>query len=150
MKQILESLSVLLIPLFDEEGRPEELGGILWCVFIGVLLVFLSVMRQQHTLGKAVRILREKGAVTEDSALPLAELGKIPSRAYKGRETLFATVEKEGGYFLYLPEKSNKKADALLKAGAAPLWLMCLELVGFYAVLKAIFHLLPWMLEIFG
>ncbi len=149
MNQILESLSVLLIPLFDEEGRLDPFAGILWCVFVGVLLVFLSVIRQNATLGKALQILREKGATDEESALPAEELEKLPASAYKGNQTLLATVEKEGKCCVYLPEKSQRKADALLKTTAAPLWLMLLELVGFYAVLKVLFHLLPWVFSIF-
>ena len=149
MNQVLESLSALLIPIFDAEGRLDTLGGILWCVFIGVLLVFLSVIRQNATLGKALKLLRDAGATDEESALPLEELGKLPASAYKGGETLFATVKKDGKCFLYLPEKSERKADALLKTASAPLWLMLLELVGFYAVLKALFHLLPWIFSIF-
>ena len=149
MNQVLESLSALLIPLFDGEGRLDTLGGILWCVFIGVLLVFLSVIRQNATLGKALQLLREKGACDEESALPAEELGKLPVSAYKDNQTLLATVEKEGKRYVYLPEKSQRKANALLKTSSAPLWLMLLELVGFYAVLKALFHLLPWIFSIF-
>ena len=149
MNQILESLSALLIPLFDEEGRLDTLGGICWCVFIGVVLVFISVIRQNATLGKAIHVLREKGATTEDKAIHLAELGKLPSSAYKGNETLFARVEKDGKCCLYLPEKSEKKADALLKSCDAPLWLMLLELVGFYLVLLVLSHLIPWIFSIF-
>ena len=149
MNQVLESLSALLIPIFDAEGRLDTLGGILWCVFIGVLLVFVSVIRQNATLGKALKLLREKGATDEESALPTEELGKLPSRAYKGSETLLCKVEKDGKCCLYLPEKHERKADALLKTASAPLWLMLLELVGVYAVLKVMYHLLPWMLSIF-
>ena len=149
MNQILESLSALLIPLFDEEGRLDTLGGICWCVFIGVVLVFISVIRQNATLGKVIKTLREKGANSEEKAIPLSELGKLPSSAYKGNETLFATVEKDGKCCLYLPEKSEKKANALLKACDAPLWLMLLELVGFYLVLLVLSHLIPWVFSIF-
>lgn len=149
MKQVLESLSVLLIPILDEEGRVDPLGGILWCVFIGVLLVFLSVIRQNATLGKAIKILREQGAVDEESAVPLERLGKLPASAYKGSETLFAKAEKDGKCCLYLPARSEKKADALLKTAAAPLWLMLLELLGFYLVLMLLNYLLPWVFSIF-
>ena len=148
MNQVLESLSALLIPIFDAEGRLDTLGGILWCVFIGVLLVFVSVIRQNATLGKALKLLREKGAKDEESALPAEELGTLPPRAYKGSETLLCKVEKDGKCCLYLPEKHERKADALLKTASAPLWLMLLELVGFYAVLKGLYYLLPWMLSI--
>ncbi len=149
MNQILESLSVLVIPLFEEEGKLDTLGGILWCVFLAVVLVFLSVLRQNATLGKAVHLLREKGAFTAEKAVPLDQLGKIPAGAYKGSQTLFAKVEQEGKSCLYLPEKSQKKADALLKTGSAPLWLMLLELLGFYFVLMLLYHLLPWAFSIF-
>ena len=73
MDQILESLSALLIPVFDAEGRPDEFGWILWCVFAGVVLVFLSVLWQNATVGKAIRILRERGARTESTAISLSE-----------------------------------------------------------------------------
>ena len=150
MNQVLESLSVLLIPLFDEEGgRLDTLSGILWCVFIGVVLVFLSVIRQNATLGKAVRLLQSAGATDETSALPLEELGKLPASAYKGTETLFAKTEKDGKACLYLPPRSEKKASALLKTASAPLWLMLLELAGFYFVLLLLHYLLPWAFSIF-
>ena len=149
MNQILESLSALLIPLFDEEGRLDTLGGICWCVFIGVVLVFISVIRQNVTLGKVIKTLREKGASTEEQAIPLEDLGKLPPSAYKGNQTLFAKVEKDGKCYLYLPEKSEKKADALLKSCDAPLWLMLLELAGFYLVLLVLSHLIPWVFSIF-
>ena len=149
MNQILESLSALLIPIYDREGRPDTFGGILWCVFFGVVLVFASVVYQNVTLGKAIRILREKGAVDENTALSLTALGKAPASACKKHQTLFETVEKDGEKCLYLPEKSQKKADAILKAGSAPLWLSVLETAGFYLVLLFIYHLLPLMLSIF-
>lgn len=149
MDQILESLSALLIPITDAEGRADTFGGILWCVFFGVLLVFLSVLWQNATLGKAVRHLREAGAFREDTAVELTALGKLPASAYKGSETLFKTVEKDGRLCLYLPEKSEQKANALLKTASAPLWLTILELAAFYLVLLFIYHLLPWVLSIF-
>ena len=145
MDQILESLSVLVIPLFEEEGKLDTLGSILWCVFLAVVLVFISVLRQNATLGKAIRLLREKNATSAETALPLSQLGKVPASAYKGSETLFGKVEKDGNCFLYLPEKNEKKADALLKTASAPLWLMLLELLGFYLVLMVLYHLLPWI-----
>ena len=146
MDQILESLSALLIPIYDAEGRLDTFGGILWCVFVGVVLVFVSVLRQNVTLGKAIRLLREKGAFSAESAVLADELGKLPASAYQGGQTLFGKVERDGGYALFLPEKSNRKADALLKAGSAPLWLTILELVGFYLVLLFLYHLVPWVL----
>lgn len=149
MDQILESLSALLIPVTDAEGRPDTFGGILWCVFFGVVLVFVSVLWQNATLGKAVRRLREAGATDEEKAMELALLGKLPTSAYKGSQTLFGTVEKENGLCLYLPEKSELKANALLKTASAPLWLTILELAAFYLVLLFIYHLLPWVLSIF-
>ncbi len=149
MNQILESLSVLLIPLFDEEGRLDTLAGILWCVFIAVVLVFVSVIRQNATLGKAIKLLREQNATTEETAVSLSKLGKLPASAYKGSETLFARVEKDGESYLYLPARSEKKADALLKTASAPLWLMLLELLGFYLVLMLLNYLLPWVFSIF-
>lgn len=149
MDQILESLSALLIPVTDAEGRPDAFGGILWCVFFGVVLVFVSVLWQNATLGKAVRRLREAGATDEETAMELALLGKLPASAYKGSQTLFGTVEKENGLCLYLPEKSELKANALLKTASAPLWLTILELAAFYLVLLFIYHLLPWVLSIF-
>lgn len=149
MDQILESLSALLIPITDAEGRPDTLGGIMWCVFFGVVLVLISVLWQNATLGKAIRVLREKGAADEGSAVPLSELGKLPASAYKGSQTLFGKVDGEEGTCLFLPEKSAKKANALLKTASAPLWLTLLELAGFYLVLLFIYHLLPWVLSIF-
>ena len=149
MDQILESLSALLIPIFDAEGRLDTLGGLCWCVFIGVVLVFISVLRQNATLGKAIRKMRAEDAVTEDKALPLSELGKLPSSAYKGNQTLFAKVEREGKTYLYLPEKSEKKADFIIKSAAAPLWLMILELIGLYAVLMALHSIVPLLQNLF-
>ncbi len=146
MKQVLESLSVLLIPILDGQGRLDTLGGILWCIFIGVLLVFVLVIRQNVTLGRAISLLREKGALDKDKAVPLSELGKFPSACYKGSQTLFSKVEKDGKIFLFLPERNEKKADALLKIGSAPFYLMLLELLAFYFVLLLLYYFLPVVL----
>ena len=150
MEQIQESLSALLIPIYDAEGRLDTMGAIFWCIFLAVVAVFISVRVQNGTVGKIIRTLREKKAETEETAIPLTSLGKVPERVLKGSGTLFATVkDEEGTERIYLPEKSGPKADALLKAGATPLWLAILEIVGLYALLFTIYQFLPWLLEQF-
>ena len=138
------------MPIYDAEGRLDTIGVIFWCIFLAVVAVLISVRLQNKTLGKVILTLREKKANTEETALPLADLGKLPEKALKGSGTLFARVRDEkGAERIYLPEKSEAKADALLKAGATPLWLAILETVGLYFLLFTVHQFLPWLLEQF-
>lgn len=145
MEQILESLSVFVISPFE-----DKFAGIMWCIFLAVILVFVSTLRQRATLGKAVKALQEKGCATAETALSAEELGKIPSSALKTRDRLIRTVTEEGKPVRYfLPEENRKKAETLLKATSTPIWLAILEIAALYVVLAILYHLLPWLLDQF-
>lgn len=145
MEQILESFSIFVISPFQ-----DSLAGIMWCVFLAVVLVLVSSMYQRATLGKAIRILREKGSTTPENALPGKELGKIPASALKGRGRLIEkTVTEKGEERYFLPEENSKKADALLKTTSTPLWLALLELLALYLILAILYYVIPWMFDLF-
>ena len=145
MEQILESRSIFVISPFQ-----DTLAGILWCVFLGVVLVFVATLHQKATLGKAVKILREKGSTSEENALSKQDLGKIPPSALKGSGRLIETVVGEDGRERYfLPEKNFKKADAVLKTTSTPIWLALLEILALYLVLAILYYLIPWMFDLF-
>ena len=143
MEQVKESLSVLLISAND------TLGLILWCVFIGVVISFVSVFGKNRKTRKLIETLLEKEAVSPEKALVLPEKS-IPSSAFKGKERLFALVEKEEGKGIYIPFRNVEKAEAYLKVAKTPLWLAFLELVAFYALLFIISKVLPLILEGFS
>ncbi len=143
MDQILESLSVVFIsPLKD------ELATLMWCVFLAVVLVFVSTLRQKVTLGKAVKFFMEKGAFTPETALGKAELGKISPSALKSGYRLMEKVSEKGKEDkYYLPEKNHKKAEAVLKATSTPIWLALLEIAAFYFFLVVLYYVLPYLLD---
>ncbi|MBR5295135.1 MAG: hypothetical protein IKU24_00930 [Clostridia bacterium] len=142
MQQILESLSVIFIsPLKD------ELAGLMWCVFLAMVLVLVSTLRQRATLGKVIEKIKEKGAISEETALSAKELGKIPSSAVKGKFRLIESVQTKEGIKYFLPQRNLAKADAILKAGSTPLWLALVELAAFYILLVIIYYVLPYLLD---
>ncbi|MBE6713568.1 MAG: hypothetical protein E7580_08715 [Ruminococcaceae bacterium] len=150
MEQIIESLSALLIPLEDEFGAFSIVGAALWLIFIAVAVGFIVIRIQSATLGKIVKILREKKAFTAETALPLSTFEKFPSALFSGSGTLFAKVEKDSEERIYLPEKSNAKATALLKFGSTRLRIALPELLGLYALLYALYYILSPLLHKFA
>lgn len=143
MEQIKESLSVLVIPFAD------TLGMILWCVFVGVCIACFSVYKQKLGLGQGVKILLEKEAFTQESAVEIPEK-RIPASCLRGRERLISFTEEKGKKKFYLPKENEDKARALLKSAKTPLWLALLELVALYAVLFIIYQVLPLILDGFS
>ncbi len=142
MQQIKESLSVIFIsPLKD------ELAGLMWCVFLAMVLVLVSTLRQQATLGKVLKVLLEKGAFTAENALSQKEFGKISPSALKGKYRLIEKTGEGKDVKYFLPEKNHEKAHSVLKAGSTPLWLALLELCALYFLLVIIYYVLPLILD---
>ncbi len=143
MEQILESLSVLIIPPFE-----DSLGGILWCVFIAAFLALVFTKLGSMRWKKVLFALEEKGCVSEETAKTAEELGISP-KSLKKEERLVARLEKEGKTYYYLPAHCEKKVAAFRKNASSPLWLVLLELVGLYAMLVVIYYALPLILAAF-
>lgn len=142
MEQILESLSVLLIPFED------SLGGILWCIFIAACLALVFTKLSGMRLKKVLSALEEKGCVSEETAKTAEELGLSPKKLEKAAR-LAAKLKKEDKTCYYLPASREKKLAAFRKNTSSPLWLVILELVGLYALLMATYYVLPLILSAF-
>lgn len=140
MEQIKESLSVLWIsPVRD------DLAQILWCIFAAVLLCGAYLIYRRATVGKALRLLTEKGCFSEESAKTCEELGLKNASSLMADAHLVKRLEGEQTRY-YIPEELKKKAEYMQKAGKAKWWQALLGILGLYLVLVVLYHVLPDLL----
>jgi len=148
LQVILESLSVVFIsPVRD------PLAGLVWCVFLGVLGAWLYLSCRRKTLGKAIRTILDAGCDSPETAKTKEELfpAKKAPRVLDSRERMIASaVGEDGVKRYYLPENCREKAAYFLKAGKTPVFLVLLEIAGLYALLVALYYILPPLLESFS
>ena len=138
MEQVWESLSVLwLSPLAD------TLATVLWGFFAGTVIAACYTVYRRRTLGGVLSALIGAEAFDEASAKTAEELGlgRIRRRALASRDRLIE--ETDGGRY-FLPGDRREKADALLKSGKTPLWLVLLLILASYALMLALHAVIPW------
>ncbi|MBQ3865837.1 MAG: hypothetical protein II776_02965 [Clostridia bacterium] len=119
----------------------DELAGVLWAFWLGVVLAAVYTWYRRATVGRAVAALREKEARDPATAVTPAEAGLtgFAARALKGRDRLFRWEEGR----CYLPEETEKKAAAAGRIGPSALWQVPLVALGAYALLVAAYYIIP-------
>ena len=136
MSDILTSLSVLWIAPWR-----DELSGVLWCLWLGVVLAPVYAYIRRRTLGQALTALKEAGASSPETAKTASELGLtgLVARSLGKKDRL---ARREGDAF-YLPEEANKKAEAVIRVAPAAWWILPLVALGAYGVLVAAWYIIP-------
>lgn len=135
MAQILESLSVLWVAPWQ-----DSLAGVLWALWLGILLATCYAWYRRMTLGKALDALLKDGCDSPEKAKSARELCLSPAAAKAlQRERM---IRKAGEGF-YLPPESQKKAQAVNKVGSIALWQIPLVALGAYAALVVAYHIIP-------
>ena len=163
MEQILESLSVLLIPPFT-----DTLSTMLWSAFLAVLGVLLYLFYRRFTFGAALKLLLERGCTSPESALSGRELTKKKHilKALGNQDRLVVKILPETGETESTPEPGNKKSDLLrqttryyipedrqkkaayfFKASSGKIWQIVLAVLGLYLALVVLYYLLPDLLN---
>ena len=136
MTDVLNFLSPLWVPPWR-----DSLAGVLWCLWLGVVLATVYAYLRRVTLGGAVAALKKAGASSPETARTPSELGLsgLMARALRSGDRLF---RREGEGF-YLPPESSAKANAVIRVGPAAWWLLPPVALGAYAVLVAAWYIIP-------
>ena len=144
MDVLLDSLSVLWISPFRDQTALT-----LWCVYVGILLVFFYLQYRRITLGKILRALIDAGCDSPETAKSAEELG-VRIGLFSEKDRLAVRISPEGGVDkFYLPRERMKKAAYFLKAsGGGPLRLF-LVIVLAYFVLMFAYYFGPSLLTLF-
>ena len=112
MEQILESLSVLVIPPWRDETAMT-----VWCVFLAVAGTVIYLTLRRLTLGRTLRALINGGCTDPRSAKEAGALPGASKRALESRDRLIEKVKEEGAPTrYYLPDSHLKKAQYFMKA----------------------------------
>lgn len=132
-------------------GGNAGTASILWPLMLGVFLAVVISYLNKRTTGKLVKALLEKKAESEETALPLTELGfKKQSFRYALRKTSTlrsiikeANSEEDSAPRYYIPQESSYRAEVLYKPdGASPLTLIFVAL-GLIAITIFLLNVIP-------
>lgn len=144
MEQILESLSVLVIPPWRDETAMT-----VWCVFLAVAGTVIYLTLRRLTLGRTLRALMNGGCTDPRSAKEAEALPGASKRALESRDRLIEKVEEEGAPTrYYLPDDRLKKAQYFMKASGTKLYLLFLEVLGAYLIMVLAYYFLPSVLKL--
>lgn len=144
MEQILESLSVLVIPPWR-----DETAMMVWAAFLAVAGTVIYLTLRRITMGRTLRALIDGGCADPASAKEANELIGASKRALEGRDRLIEKVAEEGAPTrYYLPNSSLKKAQYFMKASGTKWYLLLLEVLGAYILMVLAYYFLPSLLKI--
>ena len=136
MEVVWESLSVMVVLPFQ-----DSTATLLWCAYLGIMGVLVTLAYQRMTLGKAIAALKEKGCRDPESACSAEELG-LSLPLFSGSERLICHSEDAEPRY-WLPEENEGKAAGFVKAASWKLWQIPLFVVGLYLLLVIVYHLIP-------
>lgn len=144
-----------MFKLFFLNPFADPLAGILWCLYLAVLVALCYAFCKNLSAKKIIGALADSGCSSEDSAKTLSQLGVKASAltrfALRKNAVIWnmisASEEQENNDLfqkkLWIAPKKQKKAEGFAKTGRISLPAFLIAVIGTYLVICALHYFLP-------